>query len=302
MVKLWDPGALARSGSRLRVYLRLVRIEHTLFSLPFAYAGVVLVEPRPSLWLLVWVTVAVVGLRTAAMAFNNIADLEIDRANPRTRSRPLVIGAVSLREAWMLVLVGSLAYYVAAYALGFIPLILSPILWLLAMSYPYAKRLHPLPHIHLGLVLGMVVFGGSVAAASQYTSSLSEVVASVPWLYVAAVTLWVSGFDTIYSIMDLEFDRSMGLKSLPALLGVRGALVAAAVQHLAASLLFLLAPLAYGLGVAALASAAASALLMAYENLLVWRSLDNIARAFNVNLVVAVLAPAGVIVSRLLGV
>ncbi len=288
----WDPAAVTKR-SKLMSYLKLIRVEHTVFSLPFAYAGVFLVDPRPSPWLLLWVFLAVFGLRTAAMAYNNIADLELDRLNPRTRSRPLVVGAVSLRGAWLLVVLGSIVYYISAFILGPLPLLLSPIPWALALSYPYAKRLHPLPHLHLGLVLGLVVFGGAVAALSSLgygVSNTLQALSKVPWVYVVAVTLWVAGFDIIYSIMDVDFDKRYGLHSIPAHLGVKGALLTALVMHVATSILLLLSIPIYHLNVIALAMTLAAIVLLALENILVWFSLNNIAKAFKLNLVVALLA------------
>ncbi len=296
----WDPGRVSR-GSRLRALARLVRVEHTLFSLPFAYVGALLSRHPCSTADYVWIALALLGLRTAAMSYNNIADLDIDRLNPRSRHRPLVVGAVSLRDAWLLVAAGSALYYLSAAMLNIYALLLSPLVWLVAMTYPYAKRLHWLPHIHLGLTLGLAVLGGAIAASGDEALSLAEALASVPWTYVAAVTLWVAGFDVIYSIMDEEFDRRQGLGSIPAKLGTRGALASAAVMHAAAVALFLAGGLGYGFGPAAWASTLAAAILILYQHLLVWRSLSNIPQAFNLNLAVGLLVSMGLILDFLAG-
>jgi len=291
----WDPGRLPRR-SRVAALARLVRIEHTLFSLPFAYAGALLacgrcVDARVA----VLIGLAVLGLRTAAMAFNNIADLDIDRLNPRTRMRPLVTGAVRLRDAWLLVALGSLLYYASAAALNRYALLLSPLLWVLAMTYPYAKRIHWLPHLHLGLVLGLVVFGGAVAAAGMEAQGLGEVLSRVPWLYVAAVTLWVAGFDTYYAIMDMDFDRRAGLGSIPARLGARGALAASRLMHAAAAVLLAASIPVYGLGPVGAASIAAAAALLAWQHLLLARKgLEAIPEAFNTNLLLGLVVGLGV--------
>ena len=240
------------------------------------------------------VGLAVLGLRTAAMAYNNIADLDIDSVNPRSRSRPLVTGAVSMGEAYALVFLGSLLYYASALAIHKMAAALSPILWSLAMTYPYAKRVHSLPHLHLGLVLGLVVFGGAVAGLGLYYHDVLEVLARVPWLLVLATTLWVAGFDTIYSIMDYEFDRDHGLGSLPARIGVRGSLWAARLMH--AATIILLVVQAYIVGpetVAVLAVAAASLLLVAQHLLIVWRGLSALPQAFNMNLAVGIVIGLG---------
>ncbi len=279
----WDPGESLGGG--LRAYLRLIRLEHTLFSLPFAYAGGALAVGRlPAAREVLWMTLAVFGLRSAAMAYNNLADLDIDSANPRTRGRPLVTGAVTRRGAWVVVALGSIVYYLSSAALNLYAAELSPILWALAMSYPHSKRIHPLPHLHLGLVLGAVVMGGAIGCSGDEVSNLWEAMSSVPWGYLAAVTLWVAGFDVFYSIMDMDFDRSIGLKSLPALLGVNGARTASSLMHAASSTLLLASPRLYGLGSAALAAGLLAAAVMAAEQALVWRDLDEIPRAFNLNL------------------
>jgi 4-hydroxybenzoate polyprenyltransferase len=301
VVASWDPGRL-RGRSRLAALARLVRIEHTLFSLPFAYAGaLVACSSWVDLRVAVLIGLAVLGLRTAAMAFNNIADLDIDRENPRTRMRPLVTGAVSLRDAWLLVVLGSLLYYASAAMLNIYTLALSPVLWVIAMSYPYAKRVHWIPHLHLGAVLGFVVFGGAVASAGMNAANIAEVLSSVPWLLVVAVTLWVAGFDTYYAIMDYEFDKKMGLGSIPARLGVRNALRLSALMHLAVFLLLTASIRVYGLdGIAAL-TVIVSGILLGYQHYLLARSgLGAIPKAFNTNLVLGLVIGLGIAADRIL--
>ena len=297
----WDPGRVGRAGI-LGVYARLVRVEHTVFSLPFAYVGALL-SPwgcggctwREALLL----GLAVVGLRVAGMAYNNIADYDVDRLNPRTRGRPLVVGAASFRGAWALVVAGSILYYASACALNRYACMLSPILWVTAMTYPHAKRLHWLPHIHLGLVLGLVVFGGAVGAHGDEAQSLADALRGVPWLYVAAVTLWVSGFDTIYAIQDMEFDRAHGLGSIPARLGEAGARAAAALQHAAAIALLLAAAARHGLGPIGWAATIAASALIAAQHPLAARG--RVREAFNLNLLVALVLGLGLLADALAG-
>lgn len=297
----WDPGALVRANvSRIYKLAKFVRIEHTLFSLPFAYAGALLSDKPLTMQTATLIFTALLGLRIAGISFNNIADRDIDALNPRTAKRPLVTGVVSLREAWGLVIVGSLLYYISAALLNIYALMLSPIVWAIAMSYPYAKRLHWLPHIHLGFVLGLAVFGGYVAVEGCYAQSIIQLVVSAPWPLVLGVALWVSGFDTVYAIMDMEFDRKLGLGSIPAKLGVKGALIAALVQHAIASLLFIYTVAAYGLGLPAHIATMASTALLCYEDYLVLKSLKNIPKAFNLNLVVGPLYALGIVVSKTL--
>ncbi len=299
----WDPGRTGR-GSRLKALARLVRIEHTLFSLPFAYAGALMAcNGCLSLSEAVLIALAVLGLRTAGMAYNNIADLDIDRLNPRTQGRPLVTGAVKKWEAWLLVLLGSMLYYASAAMLNIYALLFSPLLWVLAMTYPYAKRYYSLAHIHLGLVLGSVVFGGAVAAYGDNAAGLLDLLAHVPWLYVAAVTLWVAGFDTYYAIMDYEFDRSMGLHSIPVALGPRGAIAFSRALHAASAALYIASVPIYGLGVVGLAGAITGSLLLLYQHLLLEKNgLEAVPKAFNTNLALGLAVGLSVVADRLVAV
>ncbi len=296
----WDPGRVS-ARSRLQALARLVRIEHTLFSLPFAYVGAVLACSScltPSKALLI--ATAVAGLRVAAMAQNNLADMDIDALNPRTRNRPLVVGAVSVGDALALVFGGTIVYLVSAALLNRYALLLSPLLWIPAMTYPYAKRLHPLPHLHLGLVLSLVVFGGAVAVVGENAVSLLELAVVTPWLYVVAVALWVAGFDILYSLQDASFDRRTRLGSLPAWLGLGRARKAALLMHVAASLLFLASIPVYRLGSLSLAGIVCAILLLAYQHYIVARrGIEAIARAFNVNLAIAPSVTLGILADKL---
>ncbi len=282
---------------RLHAVMRLVRIEHTLFSLPFAYAGAALSGHPFSAWDAVLMGLALLGLRTAAMAYNNIADYDIDRLNPRSRERPLVSGALTFRDAWLVVAAGSALYYASAALLNRYALLFSPILWLLAMSYPHAKRLHWLPHIHLGLVLGFAVFGGAIAAAGDEARTALEALGAVPWIYVAAVTLWVAAFDIVYSTMDMEFDRRHRLGSVPARFGYRGALAWSLALALASAALFLAGSLAYRplAGLWTLLGSLAGSGVMLYSVALAWAGPENVPRAFNLNLAVGLLVSLGVL-------
>ena len=295
----WDPGRVS-AGSKLHAIARLIRVEHTLFSLPFAYAGAILSGHPFTLADAVLIALALLGLRSAAMAYNNIADLDIDRLNPRSASRPLVVGAVSTREAYAVVVLGSILYYASAALLNKYALILSPLLWLTAMTYPYAKRIHPLPHVHLGLVLGLSVLGGAVAASGDEASSLWDALSSVPWDYVAGVTLWVAGFDIVYSIMDLEFDRRHGLGSIPVVLGARRAVVAALLFHVASALLMLRGTIIRGFTLAGVCGVIAGSTIMIAGDIMVLRDTSNVPRAFNANLLVGILISTGIIIDYLL--
>lgn len=252
----WDPGRVVDAGG-LRPLLRLLRIEHTLFSLPFAYVGALASGYSFDLVDAALMALAVIGLRSSSMAFNNLADAEIDALNPRTRFRPIVTGAVSRRTAWLIMVLGLVVFHLSSAALNIHAFLLSFPIAFIALSYPYAKRVHPLPHLHLGLSLGMVVLGGAVAASGDEVGSTIAVLQRVPWALVASVSLWVAGFDIVYSIQDMEFDRRMGLGSIPALLGEKRARIIAFVFHVLTlgTLLYYYLPIAFtkpivGLGVA----------------------------------------------------
>lgn len=290
----WDPGA-ARGLGRLRVYLRLIRIEHTLFSLPFAAIGLLVSRAsNPIVYLLAFLSLF--GLRASALVFNNLADVDVDALNPRTSRRPIVAGLVSPFEAIILVVISTVVYYASAYAICLPALLYATPLYILALSYPYAKRVHPLPHIHLGLVLGMAVFGGWVAGACS-RGCLDPLVLLVraPWLIVLGVALWVAGFDTVYAIMDYEYDRRLGLGSIPAAIGVKAALYTALAFELISSILWSIGGLLYSGFYAGISSLAAGALAV-YAVLLALRDTNNIPKAFNLNLAVGFIALTGYVI------
>ncbi len=292
---MWDPGRVSKR-SRINAILRLIRIEHTIFSLPFAYVGAILSGYSFSVYDAILIAFAVFGLRTASMAYNNIADLEIDRKNPRSCKRPLVIGAVKLRDAWMLVLIGSLIYFISSALLNRYALILSPIPWIFAMTYPYAKRLHNFPHIHLGLVLGLAVCGGAVAASGDEVKSIFEALLSIPILYVIAVVLWVAGFDVVYSLLDVEFDRAFGLGSIPAKFGEKNARLIALTFHIISIVLLFLGCVVYNLSLIGIASITFASVLMVYQHYI---ARTNIPKAFNLNLIISIVISFGIIIDKL---
>ncbi|AEM39400.1 4-hydroxybenzoate polyprenyltransferase [Pyrolobus fumarii 1A] len=290
-MRVWDPGRITRL-SKLSVYARLVRVEHTLFSLPFATIGLLVARAtNPVIYALSYL--ALFGLRAAAMSFNNVADADIDALNPRTSKRPVVTGIVSTREALAITLLAIMLYFAAAYSICIPALLYATPLLLLALSYPYAKRVHPLPHLHLGLVLGMSVFGGWVAGmCSTSCTGANLSLSNAPWLIVFGVALWVAGFDVIYSTMDYEFDKRIGLGSIPALLGPERALKIAVMLECLAASLWTLGALLYSGIFAAITSLAAGTVAVG-ASLLALKSTDNIPKAFNMNLAVGFIALPG---------
>ncbi len=229
----------AHSGvSQLRTVLEMIKFEHTLFALPFAFLGMVLAaEGWPAWSVLGWVVVAMVGARSAAMGFNRLADRKLDAANPRTADRALPTGAVSPRFVAGFVGAGALVLVIAAWRLNPLALALSPVALAIVLGYSYTKRFTTWSHLVLGLALACAPIGGWIAVRGD--------LAAAPLVLGAAVLLWVAGFDVLYALQDLEFDRSAGLYSIPVRFGERGALWISGFLHLAMLDLLAVVPLVY---------------------------------------------------------
>ncbi|WP_297534391.1 UbiA family prenyltransferase, partial [Thermococcus sp.] len=171
--------------------------------------------------------------------------------------------------------------------------------WLIAMSYSGAKRKHSFPHLHLGLTLALAVAGGTIAVGGN--APFIEVLARIPWAFFFGVLFWVAGFDTIYTIMDYEFDVEHGVGSIPARFGIEKALKIALAFHLLAIALFGLAGFLYGLGRVYLTGWLVSSALILYENAIVWKSIDNVPKAFNLNIPIGLILTLSAIADKLLG-
>ncbi|MGH3059679.1 MAG: UbiA-like polyprenyltransferase [Gaiellaceae bacterium] len=245
-----------------RLFLSLVKLEHTIFALPFAYIGAFLaVDGVPSAADLLWITVAMVGARSLAMALNRLIDARIDARNPRTAGRELPRGAL---RPWHVVLfsLGSLAVFlVAVFQLAPIVRWLWPIPVLAFVAYPYLKRVTWLSHAWLGAVDGLAPVGAWAAITNELPWAA--------WLLGAAVAVWVAGFDILYALFDLDFDRAHGLHSLPARFGPRAAFAAARACHVATVGFLVLAGLGLDVDVLYWLGVAAAGALLAYEHSLV---------------------------------
>ena len=273
---------------RLKAYAGLIRVEHTLFSLPFAYSGAVLVKP-PTLKQAILIFTALFGIRSFSLIINNIVDREIDAKNPRTAKRPIPSGQVSLKEAWALAILGLALYFLSAYLLNWYAFVLSPIFPIMAWIYPYIKRKLPIAHFWLGLILGGAVVGGAIAVSGD-ARSLVEALTRVPWAYVFAVSLWVASFDILYAILDVEFDKKEGLHSVPADFGVGAALKVSEACALAFSWLSTWSVKLYELnGLSALLTAAGVFLLASLYGLAQRDPVEAAKRSLNTNLVVGLL-------------
>ena len=239
----------------------LVKFAHTAFALPFALiAAMAAANGWPPWPVVAWILLAMAGARTAAMAFNRLADHAFDAGNPRTAGRALPAGRVGRPFAWALVGVGAAVFLVAAWRLNPLCLALAPVALAWVLGYSYSKRFTRLSHLWLGLGLGIAPVGAWLAVRGAF--------ALPPLLLAGAVTAWVAGFDILYSLPDEAFDRAAGMHSLPARLGAARAIVLARVLHAAAALGF--AAFAWRIGGWGLwAGTAAAAVLLIWQHTLI---------------------------------
>ncbi|GAB7387508.1 putative 4-hydroxybenzoate polyprenyltransferase [Bacillaceae bacterium] len=252
--------------NKLKIILEMIKFEHTVFALPFAYMGAVLGNivgegSWPTWREIGWVTVAMVGARSAAMALNRLIDRHIDAKNPRTAMRAIPAGKISVKEVIAFIVASFALLFIAAAQLNRLAVTLLPIAVFVLVFYSYTKRFTWLCHLVLGVALGLAPLGGWVATTGR--------IDPIAVILFFTVVLWTAGFDIIYACQDVEFDVKEGLHSIPSRFGVAKALYLARLFHLATVLgLALLAYLAPLGGWFALGTAIA-ALLLLYEHLLV---------------------------------
>ncbi|MBI2156225.1 MAG: UbiA family prenyltransferase [Candidatus Rokubacteria bacterium] len=276
--------------SRLRRVLDAIKFEHTVFALPFASIAMVLAAGGwPGWWTVGWVTAAMAGARTCAMATNRVVDRVIDARNPRTAGRHLPAGTLSVGELRLLAAAGAALMFVAAGMLNALCLALAPLALVFLVGYSYTKRFTWLSHWILGFTDGIAAAGGWIAVRGTFDAP-----ALVLWF---ALTVWIAGFDLIYACQDVDVDRAQGLHSVPARFGVAAALATARVSHaLTAAALALLGGLA-ALGPWYWAGWVAAVGLLVYEHSLVSpRDLSRLDVAFfNVNGYIALIVLAAVV-------
>ena len=246
----------------LRVTLEMIKWEHSVFALPFALCGAMLAASGlPSGRQLAWIVVAMISARSAAMAFNRVADAAIDAANPRTQTRALPAGTLSPTFVTTFVVLSCAIFIFAAAQLNRLSLILSPIALAILLLYSYTKRVTRWSHLVLGFALGMAPAAAWIAVRGSLDPRIL--------LLTAAVTFWVAGFDVLYACQDYEFDRNANLHSVPRYFGIRRALFVARLFHALMLLLLITVILSFGLGKLAVAGVVAVAVLLAYEHSLV---------------------------------
>jgi 4-hydroxybenzoate polyprenyltransferase len=280
--------------NRVAVYASFVRFSHSVFALPFALAGALLAAQRlhaanPVGWLagegvrrLIWILVAMVAARSAAMGFNRLVDARIDALNPRTANRELPRGAMSLREAAVFVAIASAIFIGAAWQLNPLCLALSPVALAIVFWYSLAKRYTSWTQLFLGLAMAVAPVGGWLAAGGRGGWE--------PWLLAAAIGTWVGGFDVLYACQDLDFDRAHGLRSIPVRFGVPASLAISRAMHVIAVACLTALSFVAPLGRLYLAGVAVVAAMLVYEQSLVRADdLSQVKRAFDLNGYVGIL-------------
>jgi 4-hydroxybenzoate polyprenyltransferase len=253
--------------TRFRMTLDMIKFEHSVFALPFALTGALLAfreggfSSGQVVQKLMWIVVAMVGARSAAMAFNRLVDSEIDSRNPRTRTRHIPAGLLTEGFSWSFVALSSAIFLFAAGQLNWLCLRLAPIALAIVFSYSFTKRFTSFSHLVLGFSLG-------IAPTAAWIAIRGSLDPRILWL-TAAVTFWTAGFDVIYSCQDYDFDRAEGLWSIPRLLGIAGALRVAQMLHVLMVICLLVLVQTLHLGGLALAGVAAIVGLLVWEHRLV---------------------------------
>ncbi len=249
--------------SKLKTTLDMIKFEHTLFALPFAFLSAVLAANGLPEWRqILWITVAMVGARSAAMTFNRIADRDIDAENPRTKNRELPSGKLSIGFAWAFLFVSIAVFLIAAYSLNWLTFALSPVALISVLGYSYAKRFTAFAHLLLGWAL-------AISPTAAWIAVRGTIDSEVPLLISLLVLMWTAGFDVMYACQDFEFDKRTGLRSIPARYGIKNSLWIARLFHFQAFVVLLLLYAVTDLGWLALGGVFAVGALLVYQHTLV---------------------------------
>ena len=248
--------------TNIKTALEMIKWEHSIFALPFALSAAMLAASGlPTLPQVIWIIVCMVSARSAAMAFNRLADAQIDAANPRTATRAIPAGVLSGRFVAIFVLFFCLVFVLAAAQLNRLTFMLSPVALAVVLLYSYTKRFTRWSHLVLGFALGIAPAAAWIAVRGSLDPRIL--------ILTAAVTFWVAGFDMLYACQDIDFDRANRLNSVPQSFGIPRALILARVLHITMLVLLVALVLTFGLGKIAMAGVVAVALLLAYEHSLV---------------------------------
>jgi 4-hydroxybenzoate polyprenyltransferase len=284
--------AAASVGDKVRDLMNLIRFEHTLFALPFAAAGALLgANGLPTLRQVGLILLCMVTARSAAMAYNRIVDRDIDARNSRTAGREIPAGKITVRFASAFTAVMSVMFMVGAYLLNPLAAILSPVALVIAFGYSHAKRISAAAHVWLGVALAIAPVGAWIAVTGK--------LALAPMVIAAAVICWLIGFDTLYALQDLDFDREAGLHSVPVRFGEQGALVIARISHVAMFIVLCCLPLTTNLGWPYWVAVSGVGGLLAYEHVVMDPSdIRKVNLAFfNCNVAISFLLMFGILVS-----
>ncbi|OGW47180.1 MAG: 4-hydroxybenzoate octaprenyltransferase [Nitrospirae bacterium RBG_13_41_22] len=248
--------------NKIRIFMEMIKFQHSIFAMPFAFLGAFLSEMKvPSLITIFWITLAMIGARSFAMAVNRLIDIEIDRRNPRTAGRALPKGLVSVWNVILFSLISLGLFLLAVYNLAPICRYLWPIVVIPFIIYPYTKRVTWLSHFVLGFCLGLAPVGAWIAVTN--TLSLN------PFLIGASVLLWVAGFDIFYAIQDIDFDRQHKLYSIPVRFGIKKSLTLTKLLHISSILILSWLGIRLDLGLFYYVGIFVAGTLLAYENSLI---------------------------------
>lgn len=248
--------------SSLKKFLNMIKFEHTIFALPFAYVGMIMgFRDGFSLKVALLVTIAMASARSTAMALNRIIDLKYDALNERTKNRELPSGKIKLKDAYIFTLISVVVFELSAYLINDLAFKLSPVALFFLVTYSYTKRFTSLCHLYLGATDAIAPLGGYVAASGRLDMPI--------WLLAGFVMFWIAGFDILYSLQDREFDKRFGLHSIPVSLGVKGALWVARLFHLVGFGFLILSMIEFHLNYISFVGALVVAVLLFVEHKLV---------------------------------
>ncbi len=254
---------MASVWQKLKTTLAMIKFEHTLFALPFAFLGAILAADGLPEWrTIIWITIAMVGARSAAMTFNRIIDRDIDAANPRTANREIPSGKLSIPFAWTFLYVSIGVFELASYSLNWLTFALSPVALIFVLGYSYAKRFTAFSHLLLGSAL-------AISPSAAWIAVRGDLMDEVPILLSVFVMIWTAGFDVLYACQDFEYDRKHGLRSIPARFGIKNALWIARLFHFQAFIVLALLYFATGMYWLGLVGVIAVGSLFVYQHLLI---------------------------------